>query len=88
MFYDENENRKSISLVSIIAIILASLLVVGSVIYDVQSGLTYVDALAKGSQEIVVAQDNQNKEQKNQENHINHKNLLVILIKNRLLKKV
>lgn len=68
MFYDEKENQRSISLVSIIAIILASLLVVGSVIYDVQSGLTYVDTLAKGSQEIVVAQDNQNKEQNNKEN--------------------
>jgi peptidoglycan/xylan/chitin deacetylase (PgdA/CDA1 family) len=68
MFYDEKENQKSISLVSIIAIILASLLVVGSVIYDVQSGLTYVDTLAKGSQEIVVAQDKQKKEQNNQEN--------------------
>lgn len=68
MFYDEKENQRSISLVSIIAIILASLLVVGSVIYDVKSGLTYVDTIAKGSQEIVVAQDNQKKEQNNQEN--------------------
>ena len=67
MFYDENENRKSISLVSIIVIILASLLVVGTILFDVQIRWVYVDKLAKSNQEVIVAQEENNKEN-NKEN--------------------
>ena len=62
MFYDENENRKSISLVSIIAIILASLLVVGAILFDIQSSLVYVDKVAKSNQEVIVNQEQKVKE--------------------------
>ena len=69
MSYDENgNNQKSISLVSIIAIILASLLVVGAILYDVQSGLIFVDKLAKSGQEIAIAQVDQNEVKENLEN--------------------
>ena len=58
MFYEENDNRKSISLVSIIAIILASLLVVTAIVVDIQNGLTLAEKINIKNQEIAIAQQN------------------------------
>ena len=58
MFYDENENnQKSISLVSIIVIILAGLLIVGAIVVDTQSSLTLTERISKNPQEVFVAQE-------------------------------
>lgn len=56
MFNDENENQKSISLVSIIAIILTSLLVVGAIALDIHASLTVSERIGANQQNAVVAQ--------------------------------
>ena len=73
MFYDENDNRKSISLVSIIAIILASLLVVGAIVWEIQDNLTLADRLQINQAEVVVAQQ-ENSDGKNNEANNNQEN--------------
>lgn len=73
MFYDENDNRKSISLVSIIAIILASLLVVGAIVWEIQDNLTLADRLQINQAEVVVAQQ-ENSDEKNNEVNSNQEN--------------
>ena len=73
MFYDENDNRKSISLVSIIAIILASLLVVGAIVWEIQDNLTIADRLQINQAEVVVAQQ-ENSDEKNNEVNSNQEN--------------
>ena len=63
MLNDENNsNRKSISLVSIIAIVLASLLVVAAIVVEIQDSLTLADRLNLNQPEVVVAQQEENKE--------------------------
>lgn len=82
MFYDDNENRKSISLVSIIVIILASLFVVSAILVDIQTSWSYVDKVAKSNQEVIVNQEqkvaaaeeeSKQKENKEQENNTQKK---------------
>ena len=59
MSYDEKENdQKSISLVSIIAIILASLLVMTAIVVDIKNGLTLAERINMKNQEIAIAQQN------------------------------
>ena len=59
MSYDENgNNQKSISLVSIIAIILASLLVMTAIVVDIKNGLTLAERINMKNQEIAIAQQN------------------------------
>ena len=59
MSYDENgNNQKSISLVSIIAIILASLLVMTAIVVDIKNGLTLEERINMKNQEIAIAQQN------------------------------
>ena len=71
MHYDANENRKSIPLVSIIAIILAGLLVVGAMILQNQSNLISVDKIAKSNQEVIVAEQDKNEEKQKENKQIN-----------------
>ena len=59
MSYDEKgNNQKSISLVSIIAIILASLLVMTAIVVDIKNGLTLAERINMKNQEIAIAQQN------------------------------
>ena len=76
MFYDKNENnQKSISLVSIIVIILAGLLIVGAIVVDTQSSLTLAERVSKNQQEVyVVQEEKQNKDIKTDEGKENQNN--------------
>ncbi len=75
MFNDENENQKSISLVSVIAIILASLLVVGAIVIDIYSSLTVAERLGINQQDAVVAQEENNLKNESTNEATNNRNL-------------
>ena len=75
MSYDEKgNNQKSISLVSIIVSVLAGLLIVGAIVIDVNSSLTFAERMSGGQQEILVSQEEgteqklKNNEEKNNQN--------------------
>ncbi len=76
MINNENgNNKKSISLVSIIIIILAGLLIIGLLVLDINNSLTNINKISLAQQEIIATkEDNEEQNKKQNENEKQNEN--------------